>query len=1038
MGTFFISRPVFAWVVAIITMLAGAFSLMTLPVSQYPEIAPTTIRVSASYSGATAETVESSVTRPIEDSLTGLDGLLYMEASSSQGSSSITLTFDESVDPIDAQNDVQNKISRVEGQLPSSVQSSGVSVSRSDSSILLVGALVATDGGYDSAELGDILGRVAEGPIERTEGVGGMQVFGSGYAMRIWLDPFKLARFQLTPSDIVSAVQEQNTSVAVGSLGAQPSVVGQQFSVTITAQSQLESVDSFERILLKADEGGGAVYLGDIATIEIGREDYGGGARYSGLPSAAFGVNMSTGANAIDTAVAVKATLESLAAALPDGVEFRIGYDTSPFVERSINQVYTTLIEAVVLVFVVLLVFLQAWRTTLIPLIAVPVVLLGAFVALAATGYTINTLTMFAMVLAIGLLVDDAIVVVENVERLMTEEGLSPFQATKKSMGQIFGALVGIAVVLSAVFLPMAFFEGSTGVIYRQFSVTIVTAMILSLAVALILTPALCATILRRNGSHRPIAPARWFNSGFDWMTRRYAGGVRWLSAKPLISIVLILGTVGGAWAVYERMTTSFLPTEDQGMLMAIVTLDEGATQTQTLGVVDELESYLLEEESAGVKSTTAALGFGFSGSGENRAMVFVQLKDFDERADPALSAGQIAQRANMRFTGYRKAQVYVMQPPAVRGLGNSGGFTMYLIDQAGEGAESLRAAGEQLVALAAADARLQSVRASSSSDESVLRINIDQHKLESFGVSLSDVNGMLSIIFSGSEVNDFVLGSDLRPVIVQAEAEWRMQPDDIEAWYARNSDGEMVPFSAFVTTSWEPAPPQLQRYGGSSAMQIQGSAADGVSSGEAMTVIEDLAAQIRGGYGVAWTGLSYQERQSGDQAPILYALSVLIVFLALAALYESWTIPLAVIFIVPIGVFGALLVSWLFDQSDDVYFKVGVLTTIGLAARNAILIIEFAETLYAEGRDLVDAATMAGRQRLRPIMMTALTFILGVLPLALASGAGAAAQNAIGFAVIGGMISSTTLAIFIAPAFWVLIRRIVGRPKPVEDEAAA
>lgn len=1029
MGLFFIKRPVFAWVLALMTMLIGTWSALTLPVAQYPEIAPTTVRVSASYNGATAEAVENSVTRVIEDAMTGLDGMIYMTARSSEGSASIQITFDESVEPIDAQNEVQTKVSQVEGQLPTAVRTQGVTVSRSSSSILLVGAIVAENGQYSTVQLGNILSEQVEGPIQRTEGVGGVSIFGSGYAMRIWLDPIALARFQLTPQDVVGAVEEQNTTVSVGSLGSQPTLTGQQFNATITAQSQMTTVEEFEQILLKADESGGTVHLADVARVEIGQESYGGDSRFSGKNATGFGVNLATGANAVDTAAAVRATLDRLASSLPEGVEFEIAYDTSPFVELSIEQVYHTLIEAVVLVFLVLLLFLQSWRATLIPLIAVPVVLLGTFAVLQIGGFSINTLTMFAMVLAIGLLVDDAIVVVENVERLMEDEGLSAREATQKSMGQITSALLGINVVLAAVFLPMAFFGGSTGVIYRQFSVTMVTAMTLSLCVAIILSPPMSARLLKPKEGEPRFAPFRWFNALVNRGITGYGAGVKGTLRMPVLMPLALVAVLVGAYMVNNRLTTSFIPTEDQGVLLTVVTLPEGATTAQTTATVEKLEAFFLTDEADAVESTFAALGFGFSGSGQNRAMVFVKLKSFDERDGQAqLAAAQVAQRANIAFSQLRDGQIFVLQPPAIRGLGNSGGFEMYLVDQSGAGSDALQAAAEQLVANAEQSDRVVNLSANGTEKDSALKITIDRAKAESFGLTLSEVNGMLSVIFAGSEVNDFELGAALRPVIVQGDAPYRMQTEDVFDWYARNAAGEMAPFSAFMSTSWEPVAPTLERYGATSALQISGSPGSGYSSGTAMAEMEALVADLDGGYAAAWTGLSYQERQSGDQAPILYAISALVVFLALAALYESWSIPLAVMLAVPVGILGALFAAWIFGQSNDVYFKVGMLTTIGLAARNAILIVEFAEDLRRTGMTIADAAIEAARLRLRPILMTALTFILGVLPLALATGAGAASQNAIGIGVIGGMVASTFLGIFMVPAFYVLIMRITRK----------
>ncbi|OOY25597.1 multidrug efflux RND transporter permease [Thioclava sediminum] len=1021
---FFIHRPVFAIVLALVTMLAGGYAITQLPVSQYPEVAPTTIRISASYSGATAQAVENSVTTPIEDSLTGLDGLLYMESSSNQGSARLTLTFDGSVDPIDAENEVQTKIRKVENSLPDAVQSSGVSVSRSSSDILMVGALVSTDGKYSTVELGNLLDTEVKGAIERTSGVGGINVFGSGYAMRVWLDPYKLEQYQLTPTDVTSAVQAQNTTVSVGSLGDLPTTEGQQFTATITAQSQLTSVEQFEKILLKTEADGSAVYLGDVARIEIGQEDYGSNSRFNGMNAAGFGVNLANGANAVDTASAVRATLDRMSSSLPEGVEFQIAYDTSPFVQLSIEKVYHTLAEAIVLVLLVILVFLQKWRATLIPIVAVPVVLLGTFAVLLVAGYSINTLTMFAMVLAIGLLVDDAIVVVENVERVMEEEGFSPLKATEKSMSQITGALIGVALVLSAVFLPMAFFPGSTGVIYRQFSVTIITAMVLSAVVALILTPALAAKLLRPS-TGRAIAPARAFNTGFAKMQGGYASAVARIVRKPFLMALVLVLVLAGAWGVMTRLPSSFLPQEDQGVLMAMVNLSEGATTAQTSDVVDQITQYLLTQEKSDVSSVFATLGFSFGGGGQNTAMVFAKLKDFDDRTGADQTAAAISGRANAHFAGLRAGQVFFLQPPAIRGIGNSSGFQMYLVDQGNNGTTALKEAGEQLVAAAKSDSRLTNVRVSGDENKAALQLDIDQQKAESFGLTLSNLNSMLSVIFSGRSVNDFDLNGNLRPVIVQADAPYRMQPEDIDTWYARNASGEMVPFSSFATTKWVSVAPKLSRYDAANAIEISGQASDSASSGAAMDAMEQLVSDLPGGYAVAWTGLSYQERQSGDQAPYLYALSVLVVFLCLAALYESWSIPLSVMLAVPVGVLGALVSAWVFGQSNDVYFKVGILTTIGLAAKNAILIVEFAKNLEAEGKELIPATIEAARLRLRPILMTSLAFMLGVVPLAIATGAGASAQNAIGIGVLGGMAAATFIGVFMVPAFYVLIRKL-------------
>ncbi len=1024
MARFFIHRPVFAWVLAIIVMLAGVFGLSSLPIAQYPDIAPTTVRISATYTGASPDIVENSVTTIIEDGMTGLDGLVYMTSTSSQGSASISLTFDDSVDPDIAQVQVQNKLQLVTSQLPDAVQSRGVSVSRSTSSILLVGALTSTDGSYTSLELGDLVAQVIEDPVKRTTGVGSINSFGSGYAMRIWLDPERMLQYQITPSDVVSAVSEQNTNVTVGSLGSQPTVKGQQLNVQLSAQSQLTSVRAFERILLRTDNDGATVFLGDVADIEIGQEDYGSSSRFNGMPAAGFGVNLASGANAVDPARAVQTVLAGLQGALPAGVSIVYPYDTSPFVQESITQVYHTLIEAVVLVFLVILIFLQSWRATLIPTLAIPVVLLGTFGVLAFAGMSINTLTMFAMVLAIGLLVDDAIVVVENVERVMEEEGLGPVEATEKSMDEISSALVGIVLVLSAVFLPMAFMSGSTGVIYRQFSVTIISAMVLSLGVALILTPALCATLLRPRKHGDGIAPARWFNRMLDRATDRYAATVGTFVKRPFRFLIVLLAFSIGAWMLYQKLPGSFLPQEDQGVLMVMIETPEGSTAERTRALVEEVEQYVLTEETETVESVFAALGFGFSGSGQRNAMIFIKLRDFADRE--GFDAASLATRANMRFMTNRNGQVFFLQPPAIQGMGNTSGFTMQLVDQSGQGQEALAAAADELVAQATADGRVSNLQGNDAPFSTSRRIDIDQQKAAAYGLSISDLNTTLSVIFASSNVNDFSLEGELRPVIVQGTPAARMQSEDIEKWYVRNTQGDMVSFAAFTTQEWDEQAQSLARYGGTRAMEISGAATQGVSSGTAMEVMEELVADMDGGYGAAWTGLSYQERLSGNQAPMLFALSALVVFLALAALYESWSVPLAVMMTVPIGIVGAMTAALVFGQSNDVYFKVGMLTTIGLAARNAILIVEFAEMRHKQGSPLLEAAVEASRMRLRPILMTTLAFMLGVLPLALASGAGAAAQQSIGIGVLGGIATSAVIGIFLVAVFYVAVVQTV------------
>ena len=1026
MARFFIHRPVFAWVIALITMLVGALGLNSLAIEQYPQIAPTTVRVSAAYNGASAEIVESSVTTVIEDAMTGLDGLTYMTANSTPGSASVSLTFDDTVDPEIAQVQVQNKLQLVTSQLPDVVQQQGVQVERSTSSILLVAALTAPEGSFSTVELGDLISQYIEDPVKRVSGVGSINVFGSGYAMRVWMDPMKMVQYGVTPADVTAAVAAQNTNVTVGDLGAQPAAEGQNLTVSVTAQSQLSTVEEFESILLRVDPDGSTVFLGDVARIEVGQESYGGNSRYNGNPAAALAVNLATGANAVSTAEAVRATIDDLAGVLPAGVEVVYPYDTSPFVEKSINQVYKTLAEAVVLVFLVILVFLQSWRATIIPVVAIPVVLLGTFAVLAAAGYSINTLTMFALVLAIGLLVDDAIVVVENVERVMEEEGLDPVAATEKSMDEITSALVGIVLVLSAVFLPMAFQTGATGVIYRQFSITIITAMVLSLGVAVILTPAMCASLLRpRKHGQGGIAPARWFNRNLDRTTHGYVGVVTRLVKRPLRMLIVLVAIGFGVLTLFDRLPGSFLPDEDQGVALAIIQGPDGSTTQQTQALVEKVEDYLLTQETDTVESVFAALGFSFAGTGQNNAIVFIKLRDYEER--DGFDIASLVNRANgYFFTTNRQGQIFVLQPPAIQGLGTSSGFTMYMVDQAGQGQDALVQAAGQLVAKAQEGGQVTNLRGLETAvSQTALRLDIDQQKAAAFGLNIGDVNAMLSVIFAGRDVNDFALGNDLRPVIVQGEAAARSQPEDIERWYARNGQGEMVSFGAFADQSWQQEPQALARFGGTRALELSGAAAPGLSSGEAMDVMEAMVAEQEGGFGTAWTGLSFQERLSGNQAPLLFALSALVVFLSLAALYESWSVPLAVMLTVPVGILGALAAALFFGQSNDVYFKVGLLTTIGLAARNAILIVEFAEAQIKEGKSMIEAALIASRQRLRPILMTTFAFMLGVLPLAIASGAGAGAQNSIGIGVLGGMASSAAIGIFLVPVFYVAVLKL-------------
>jgi len=1022
LASFFIQRPVFAIVLAIVTILGGVLGIFNLSITQYPEIAPTTIRINATDPGASADAVENSVTTVVESGMTGLDGLLYMESSSSTGSASVTLTFANTVNADTAQMQVQNKLTLVERQLPAVVQTSGLSVSRSSTSILMIGNIVSEDGRYTTDQLSDIMTNDIQPAVERVDGVGSIQAFGSGYAMRVWLDPLSLDKYQLTPADIVTAIQQRNVAVSVGSIGASPTVQGQQLKAVVTAQSQLTTVDEFKEIILKSASDGSTVRLGDVARVEVGLSSYGSSSTYNGHPAAGFGVLLASGANAISTAHAVHTALDGLTNTLPAGVTIAYSYETTPFVEQSVEKVVETLVEAIILVFIVLLLFLQNLRATLIPMIAVPVVLLGTFGVLAALGFTINMLTMFAMVLAIGLLVDDAIVVVENVERIMAEDALSPREATEKSMAEITGALVGVALVLTAVFIPMAFFSGSVGVIYRQFSVTIVSAMVLSVIVAIVLTPALCAMILRPSRPSR-FAPFVWFNRAVQTGTGRYVGAVLSIARRPLRVLLLLVVIAGAAYWIYTNLASSFVPDEDQGVLITQVTLPDGANAARTEAVVKVVEDYYLNQEKDAVQSVFTTVGFGFGGSGENNAMAFVRLKDFSDRKSSRLSAQAIVARASAYFQKIRDAQVFALAPPAIQGLGQSNGFQMYLLDNANNGRDALDATSNTLAQAAASDKQLANVRGNATTPQSQLQIVIDQERAGALGVDLNAANDLLGVVFGGTDVNDFIYNGQIRPVYVQGDAPYRMQPADLDKWYARNNGGEMVPFSAFATTQWTKGAASLTRFDGVAGLQIQGSAAPGVSSGEAMDEMEKLVAQLPGGYSAAWSGLSYQEKLSGSQATLLYAVSLLVVFLCLAALYESWSIPFAVILAVPIGFLGALLAAKLLGQSNDVYFKVGLLTTIGLAAKNAILMVEFAKNLQAEGKPVLEAIVEAARLRIRPIIMTSLAFILGVFPLSVATGAGSGAQHAIGITVLGGMLSATLLGVFFVPAQFVLVR---------------
>ncbi|UPK53047.1 efflux RND transporter permease subunit [Aeromonas veronii] len=1042
MARFFIDRPIFAWVIALVIMLAGSLAIIKLPVAQYPSIAPPAVGISASYPGASAKTVEDSVTQIIEQNMTGLDHLLYMSSQSdSAGRVSVTLTFQPGTDPDIAQVQVQNKLQQAMSLLPQEVQQQGIRVQKTSSSFLMVAAFISSDGSMNNDDLADYVVSNIKEPLSRLDGVGDITLFGSQYSMRVWLDPNKLNRVQMTPGDVQLAIKAQNAQVAFGKLGGTPSVEDQQFTATIMGQTRLSTVEQFNDILLRVNQDGSKVRLKDVARVELAGESYDADALYNGQSTAAVAIKLATGANALDTAEKVRAKLNELSDYFPANMEIVYPYDTTPFVKISIEEVVQTLIEAIFLVFCVMYLFLQNFRATLIPTIAVPVVLLGTFGVMAAFGFSINTLTMFGMVLAIGLLVDDAIVVVENVERLMSEEDLSPLEATRKSMTQITGALVGIALVLSAVFVPMAFFGGSTGAIYRQFSLTIVSAMVLSVLVALILTPALCATLLKPM-KHGEFGAKRgffgWFNRAFDAGTNRYQSGVRKV-IKQGVRYSLIYGAMLAVLAVlFMRMPTSFLPEEDQGVIMSMVQLPVGATKQRTEVVLADMRDYFLKNEKENVDSVLTVSGFSFAGSGQNAGMAFIKLKDWSERKSPDRSANAIIGRAMGYLFSIKEAQVFAFNLPPIPELGTATGFDFFLQDRGGIGHDKLMAARNQLLGMAAQDPTLVRVRPNGMEDTPQLDIKIDYEKALAQGLSIADINNTLATAWGSSYVNDFVDRGRIKKVYMQADAPFRMNPEDLKLWYVRNSAGQMVPFSAFASSEWSFGSPRLERYNGVPAMEIVGEAAPGKSTGDAMAAIEQMVKQLPEGVGIEWTGLSFQERQAGSQAPALYAISLLVVFLCLAALYESWSIPFSVMLVVPLGVLGAIVAATLRGLENDVYFQVGLLTTIGLSAKNAILIVEFAKELYDKGMGLGEAVVEAARLRLRPILMTSLAFILGVLPLVISSGAGASSRNAIGTGVMGGMISATVLAIFFVPLFFVLVMRYFTSHKSKESRMAA
>ncbi|ECD4874715.1 efflux RND transporter permease subunit [Salmonella enterica subsp. enterica serovar Schwarzengrund] len=1034
MANFFIRRPIFAWVLAIILMMAGALAIMQLPVAQYPTIAPPAVSISATYPGADAQTVQDTVTQVIEQNMNGIDNLMYMSSTSdSAGSVTITLTFQSGTDPDIAQVQVQNKLQLATPLLPQEVQQQGISVEKSSSCFLMVAGFVSDNPNTTQDDISDYVASNIKDSISRLNGVGDVQLFGAQYAMRIWLDANLLNKYQLTPVDVINQLKVQNDQIAAGQLGGTPALPGQQLNASIIAQTRLKDPQEFGKVTLRVNTDGSVVHLKDVARIELGGENYNVVARINGKPASGLGIKLATGANALDTATAIKAKLAELQPFFPQGMKVVYPYDTTPFVKISIHEVVKTLFEAIILVFLVMYLFLQNIRATLIPTIAVPVVLLGTFAVLAAFGYSINTLTMFGMVLAIGLLVDDAIVVVENVERVMMEDNLSPREATEKSMSQIQGALVGIAMVLSAVFIPMAFFGGSTGAIYRQFSITIVSAMALSVLVALILTPALCATLLKPVSAEHHEKKSGffgWFNTRFDHSVNHYTNSVSGIVRNTGRYLIIYLLIVVGMAVLFLRLPTSFLPEEDQGVFLTMIQLPSGATQERTQKVLDQVTHYYLNNEKANVESVFTVNGFSFSGQGQNSGMAFVSLKPWEERNGEENSVEAVIARATRAFSQIRDGLVFPFNMPAIVELGTATGFDFELIDQGGLGHDALTKARNQLLGMVAKHPDLLvRVRPNGLEDTPQFKLDVDQEKAQALGVSLSDINETISAALGGYYVNDFIDRGRVKKVYVQADAQFRMLPGDINNLYVRSANGEMVPFSTFSSARWIYGSPRLERYNGMPSMELLGEAAPGRSTGEAMSLMENLASQLPNGIGYDWTGMSYQERLSGNQAPALYAISLIVVFLCLAALYESWSIPFSVMLVVPLGVVGALLAASLRGLNNDVYFQVGLLTTIGLSAKNAILIVEFAKDLMEkEGRGLIEATLEASRMRLRPILMTSLAFILGVMPLVISRGAGSGAQNAVGTGVMGGMLTATLLAIFFVPVFFVVVKRRFNR----------
>jgi multidrug efflux pump len=1043
MSKFFIDRPIFAWVIALMIMLVGALAIAKLPINQYPAIAPPAIAITVTYPGASAQTVQDTVVQVIEQQLNGIDNLRYLGSESdSDGSMTITATFNQGTNPDIAQVQVQNKLNLATPLLPQEVQQQGIRVTKAVKNFLLVIGLVSDDGSMSKDDLANYIVSNMQDPISRTSGVGDFQVFGAQYAMRIWLDPAKLNNFQLTPVDVSAAVAAQNVQVSSGQLGGLPALPGQQLNATIIGKTRLQTAEQFKNILLKVNLDGSQVRLGDVADVALGGENYSVSAQFNGKPASGLAIKLATGANALDTSKAIRATIATLEPFFPPGMHAVYPYDTTPVITESINGVMHTLIEAIVLVFLVMFLFLQNLRATLITTMTIPVVLLGTFGILAAAGFTINTLTMFGVVLAIGLLVDDAIVVVENVERVMAEEHLSPRDATVKSMGQIQGALVGIAMVLSAVLLPMAFFGGSTGVIYRQFSITIVSAMALSVLIALIFTPALCATMLKPIDPEKHGQPKRgffgWFNRTFDRSVVSYERGVgNMIKHKIPAFLVYVLIVAGMIW-MFTRIPSAFLPEEDQGVIFAQVQTPAGSTAERTQVVLDKMRSYLLDSESSSVQSVFTINGFNFAGRGQSSGLAFVLLKPWAERTGSSNSVFELAKRAQAHFFSFRDSLTFAVVPPSVLELGNATGFDFYLQDQGGVGHTKLMEARGQFLALAAQSKILAGVRPNGLNDEPQYQLVIDDERANALGVTMTNINTTLSVALGGSYVNDFIDRGRVKKVFIQGIAGARMTPEDLKKWYVRSATGTMVPFASFASGKWIYGSPKLSRYNGVTAEEILGTPAPGYSTGQAMDEVERIAKQLPAGIGYSWTGLSYEERLSGSQAPALYALSLLIVFLCLAALYESWSIPIAVMLVVPLGVIGALMATSLRGLSNDVFFQVGLLVTVGLSAKNAILIVEFAKELHEQGKSYTEAAIEACRMRLRPIVMTSAAFILGVVPLAISTGAGSGSQHSIGTGVIGGMITATVLAIFWVPLFFVSVSSLfkTKQKKIPHDEA--